>query len=131
MVVAQQTLQGCGFSKAILAVVVGSLSSEIDCDSLGNGPGCVRCHPDFEQMGESPQFARTVALGQATEVLAGECAHSPSCFHVFYLETVSWGQCRTRFQGRVHESQLQNNSILLDTSRRVSLKTNYVCERVG
>lgn len=119
------------FSDALVAGLVGSLPSEIDCDSLGNGPGHVKRCQESEQKGESPQFAKTVALGQAAEVLAGECAHSLSCFHVFHLESVLWGQCRTQIQGRAYESRLQNNSILLDTSRRVSLKTNYACERVG
>lgn len=131
VLVAQQTRGGHVFSDAPVAVVAESLPSEIGCDNLGNSPGLVKCHLEYELNRESLRFARSVTLSLAAKVLACEYAHSPSCLPVFYLESVFWGQCRTQIQGRAHESQLQNNSILLDTRRRVSLKTNYACKRVG
>lgn len=42
---------------------------------------------------------------------------------------VTGGQHRTQSLGRAQASQLQNNSVLSDTSRRISLKTNDACER--
>lgn len=53
------------------------------------------------------------------------------CSCIFHWEAVLWGQHRTQSLGRAQASQLQNNSVLSDTSRRISLKTNDACERVG
>ena len=51
--------------------------------------------------------------------------------HIFHWEAVLWGQRRTQSLGRAEASQLQNDSVSSDTSRRISLKTNDACERVG
>lgn len=53
------------------------------------------------------------------------------CSHIFHWESMLWGQHRTQTLGQAQASQLQNNSVLSDTSRRISLKTNDAYERVG